>query len=80
LGTINHTLLSIEALRARNIPLLGVAFIGDENADSERIIVDMSHTRRLGRLPHLAPLTGDALREAFARHFRASDFLEESAG
>src|SRR5882724_11217983 len=41
LGTINHTLLSIEALRARNIPLLGVAFIGDENADSERIIVDM---------------------------------------
>lgn len=27
LGTINHTLLSIEALRRRDIPLLGVAFI-----------------------------------------------------
>ena len=31
LGTINHTLLSLEALRRRSIPLLGIAFIGDEN-------------------------------------------------
>ena len=36
LGTINHSLLSIEALRARGISLLGVAFIGDENEESER--------------------------------------------
>jgi dethiobiotin synthetase len=77
LGTINHTLLSVEALRARGISLLGVAFIGEENIDSERIIVEMGQVRRLGRLPHLSPLTGDALREAFARHFKASDFLEE---
>ncbi len=35
LGTINHTLLSIEAIRARKIPLLGVAFIGETN-DGER--------------------------------------------
>jgi dethiobiotin synthetase len=79
LGTINHTLLSIEALRARSIPLLGVVFIGDENAESERIIVEMGHARRLGRLPHLAPLTGDVLRAAFARHFNIGDFLEDSA-
>lgn len=38
LGTINHSLLSIEALRARNIPLLGIAFIGDENVESETVI------------------------------------------
>ena len=31
LGTINHSLLSIEAIRARAIPLIGVAFLGDEN-------------------------------------------------
>src|ERR1700752_1028196 len=59
LGTINHSLLSIEALRARNIPLLGVVFIGDESAESERIIAEMGHVRRLGRLPYLAPLTGE---------------------
>lgn len=80
LGTINHTLLSIEALRARGITLLGVAFIGDESAESERIIVEMGHARRLGRLPYLAQLTGDVLRAAFALHFNVGDFLEGSAG
>jgi dethiobiotin synthetase len=80
LGTINHSLLSIEALRARGIPLLGIVFIGDENTESERIIVEMGRIRRLGRLPHLAPLTADMLRAAFARHFNIADFLEGSAG
>src|SRR5580692_1700513 len=74
LGTINHSLLSVEALRARGILLLGVAFIGDENTESERIIVEMSHARRLGRLPYLPQLTGDALRAAFALHFNIDDF------
>ena len=77
LGTINHSLLSIEALRTRNIPLLGVAFIGDENAESERIICDMGRTKRLGRLPRLSSLTAETLRSAFAQHFRAGDFLED---
>ncbi len=76
LGTINHSLLSIEALRARKIPLLGVAFIGDENAESERIICKMGETPRLGRLPHLALLTAEALNAAFVRHFNPDDFLK----
>jgi dethiobiotin synthetase len=77
LGTINHSLLSIEALRARGIPLLGIAFIGDENIDSERIIVDMGRTRRLGRLPHLELLTRPALQDAFSSHFDVADFLKD---
>jgi dethiobiotin synthetase len=80
LGTINHSLLSIEALRARSVAILGIAFIGDENAETERIIADMGRVRRLGRLPHLAPLTSDALREAFDRCFDIDDFLKEPAG
>jgi len=76
LGTINHTLLSIEAIRARAIPLLGVAFIGDENLDSEAIIVALGRTRRLGRLPLLTPLTAASLKAAFAAHFHVKDFLE----
>jgi dethiobiotin synthetase len=75
LGTINHSLLSIDALRARNIPIAGIAFIGDENRESERIIADMGQVRRLGRLPHLEPLTGPSLRAAFAEHFKIEDFL-----
>jgi dethiobiotin synthetase len=79
LGTINHSLLSIEALQARNVPLLGVAFVGDENMESERIICGMGSVRRLGRLPHLAPLTHKTLRSAFAQHFNVDDFLKDSA-
>jgi dethiobiotin synthetase len=75
LGTINHSLLSIDALRARHVPITGIAFIGDENPESERIIADMGQVRRLGRLPRLDPLTGPSLRAAFAEHFNIEDFL-----
>ena len=80
LGTINHTLLSLEALRSRGIPLLGVAFIGDENADSERTIMEMGHVKRLGRLPPLTPLSRDTLRAAFTQYFDLDDFLNGAAG
>lgn len=79
LGTINHSLLSIEALRARGMPVLGIAFIGDENVESENIIVEMSGIRRLGRLPHLLQLTREALKTAFARHFNVADFIGDTA-
>ncbi|WP_024927714.1 MULTISPECIES: dethiobiotin synthase [unclassified Mesorhizobium] len=69
LGTINHTLLSIEALRARSIPLIGIAFIGDEVADTQRTIVEFSGVRQLGRLPLLDPLTSETLREAMVAGF-----------
>ena len=76
LGTINHSLLSIEALKRRRIPLLGIAFVGDENADSERTITEMGGVRRLGRLPHpRSARCSDSLRAAFAANFRAEDFL-----
>jgi len=74
LGTINHSLLSIEALRRRNIPLLGIAFVGDEMADSESTIAAMVGVRRLGRLPRLDPLTPATLRAAFEANFRLADF------
>ena len=69
LGTINHTLLSIEALRARSIPLIGIAFIGDEVADTQRTIVEFSGVRQLGRLPLLDPLISETLREAMVASF-----------
>jgi dethiobiotin synthetase len=75
LGTINHSLLAIEALRHRNIPLLGIAFIGDANPDSEETITRLGQVRRLGRLPCLSLLDSDRLAAAFRENFGISDFL-----
>ncbi|MBZ7926965.1 dethiobiotin synthase [Ensifer adhaerens] len=79
LGTINHTLLSLEALRRRAIPVLGVAFVGDEQADSEAIIAALGAVRRLGRLPRLDPLTPDRLRQAFRDNFDLDDIKQVPA-
>ena len=74
LGTINHSLLSIEALRARDVPILGIAFVGDAQEDSEATIAQMGQVRRLGRLPMLPRLDAQSLQTAFAAQFRLEDF------
>lgn len=74
LGTINHSLMTIEALRARQVPIHGIAFVGDPIEDSEATIAAIGRVRRLGRLPRLDPLTAPALAAAFAAHFRIEDF------
>ncbi len=74
LGTINHSLLTIEALRARNVPIHGIAFLGDAVEDSEAIISEISGVRRLGRLPIIDPLSSETLGEAFKTNFDPSDF------
>ena len=72
LGTINHTLLSVEALRQRRIPIAGIAFIGEERSDTQAIIAEMSGVPVLGRLPVLDVLTAENLRRAFRDHFDLS--------
>lgn len=74
LGTINHSLLTIEALRARRVPIHGVAFVGEANEDNEATICEMGQIRRLGRLPVLPALGPETLADAFARGFRIDDF------
>jgi dethiobiotin synthetase len=74
LGTINHTLLSLEALHVRKIPVLGVIFVGEAMDDSEKTIIAFGKTKRLGRLPLLPKLDSDYLKATFAAHFDASDF------
>jgi dethiobiotin synthetase len=69
LGTINHTLLSLQALRARAVPILGIAFIGDAEPDTASVIAELGAVPILGCLPWLAPLTRDGLQEAFVRAF-----------
>ena len=74
LGTINHSLLSIEALRARGVAILGVAFVGDAVEDSEAIVCTLGRVKRLGRLPRVDPLDRAALAAAFAANFDMRDF------
>lgn len=71
LGTINHTLLSLEALRHRAVPVLGVAFIGEAEPETEQAIAAIGRVSILGRLPPLQPLTSEALRRSFREGFGA---------
>ena len=50
LGSINHTLLSIESLQARNINIKGIIFNGEENTDSEEFILSHTKVNCLGRI------------------------------
>jgi dethiobiotin synthetase len=53
LGSINHTLLSIESLIHRNIPIKGIIFNGIENEETESVIIGMTGIKMLGRIPEL---------------------------
>ncbi len=44
LGTLNHTLLTLEALRSRNIPVLGVVFSDSDEQEDERLVQDNMQT------------------------------------
>lgn len=69
LGTINHSLISIEALRNRGVTIAGIAFIGDAHEENERIIPELGRVARLGRLPRLPVLDAATLASAFRSGF-----------
>ena len=50
LGSINHTLLTIEALQNRKIKVAGIIFSGDENKATEEIILKKTGVKFIGRI------------------------------
>lgn len=54
LGSINHTLLTIEAIKARKITIRGVIFNGESNPSTESVILNYSGLALLGHVP-IAP-------------------------
>lgn len=50
LGSINHTLLTIEALQNRKINITGIIFNGDENKATEEIILSKTGLQMIGRI------------------------------
>lgn len=61
LGTINHTLLSLEALRARRIPIAGIILCGPDVPHNRAAIETYGKVRVIGHLPPLEPLNQAAL-------------------
>lgn len=65
LGTLNHTLLSLEAMRNRNIPVFGVVLVGERHHSNEEAIIKYGNIERLFRLPILSALNPDSVNDAF---------------
>lgn len=61
LGSINHTLLSVEALVSRGISIKGVIFNDKENVDTESVILKMTGLKCLGRVEKEEDLTQEVI-------------------
>lgn len=62
LGTINHTLLTLEAMRHRSIPIAGVIMIGPPDRENRQAIETYGNVIVLGEMPIFDPLTAEVLR------------------
>lgn len=76
LGTINHALLSIEALEARDINIMGIVFVGEENLDNKKTIVQFSRVKYLGSIPKLDKINRTTLIDTFYDNFDTEYFKE----
>jgi dethiobiotin synthetase len=69
LGSINHTLLTIEALKSRNIAIAGIIFSGTENKATESIILTKTSAKYIGRIEQEPYFDQNVIRE-YADLFR----------
>jgi dethiobiotin synthetase len=74
LGTINHTSLTVSALRNAGVTVRGVVMIGDENKDNERAIAHYAAVPIVGRIPMLNCICYKTLRDVFALEFDTEAF------
>ncbi len=78
LGTINHTLLTLEALRARWIKIAGVLMIGDPNPENRAAVERYGAVPVIGEMPRFsAPLTAQALGDWSREHLDRENRLRE---
>ncbi|NCA22754.1 MAG: hypothetical protein EBS86_16675 [Crocinitomicaceae bacterium] len=74
LGSINHTLMSIETLRNRNIPILGIIYVGDELPMTEDIIFTKTQIPTLFHVPIFENLSKETI-STFATQLRTPETL-----
>ena len=64
LGSINHTLLSLELLKARNVTVKGIIYNGVSNIETQRYINQYSSVEILGNIPVLDVITKETIQQA----------------
>lgn len=69
LGTINHTLLSLAALRAAGLRVRGVVMVGKPNRENRKAIEHYGEIEVIGSVPILAKINRRALIGTFHKHF-----------
>jgi dethiobiotin synthase len=74
LGTINHTLLTLAALRELRLPICGVVMIGDENIENRRAIEHYGNVRVVGHIPMLEKINRASLLEVYKNNFDPQAF------
>ena len=64
LGSINHTLLTINTLKQFQVPIKGIIFNGEVNDESEKYILNYTQVTNLGSIPTLSVLNKENIIEA----------------
>ncbi len=79
LGTINHTLLSIEAAAKGGVDLAGIVLVGDEDPELEAALGKVTDTPILARIPHLPELSPSRIAQV-ARERISLEVLKQILG
>jgi dethiobiotin synthetase len=74
LGTINHTLLTVAAVRNAKLQLRGVVMIGKDQPDNRRAVERYGNVPVIGSIPWLDVINRQTLLTVFAQHFDAGAF------
>ena len=69
LGSINHTLLSVEALKSRGIAIKGIIFNDEENVETESVILEMTGLKCLGRVGMIEGVSKESVAK-YAENFK----------
>jgi dethiobiotin synthase len=77
LGTINHTLLTLEAMRQRSLRIAGVVMVGQPNPDNRAAIEKFGNVNVIAEIPQFEPLSAAALRKWATANFDAAGALRE---
>jgi dethiobiotin synthetase len=76
LGTINHTLLTVRALRCAKMPIDGVVMIGNRNKDNERSVEQFGAVPVVGTIPWLDTINRETLLSVFHSNFNQKHFRD----
>lgn len=74
LGTINHTLLTVNAVRDAGLRIVGVVMIGEENIENRKAIEHYGDVSVVGWIPMLPQIHRPALMKAYSEHFDEDRF------